>query len=77
MGATLSSIARTIAAVSDAHLRFLTLCAAGQYHTGKLSAEELGLPDVTAVFNPNELRAYRPNSPKPSSENNKSSTSND
>ena len=77
VGATLSSIARTIAAVSDAHLRFLTLCAAGQYHTGRLSAEELGIPDVTAVFNPNELRAYRPNSPKPSSENNKSSTSND
>ena len=76
VGATLSSIARTIAAVSDARLRFLTLCAAGQYHTGRLSAEELGIPDVTAVFNPNELRAYRPNTPKPSSESSKSPTPN-
>lgn len=67
IGATLTSLARTIGAVSNARLRMLTLCAAGHYHIGRLSAEELGLPDVTAVFNPNELRAYRPSSPPMSS----------
>lgn len=68
LGATLSSVAQTVGESSDARLRLLTLCAAGQYHAGRLSAEELGLPDVTAVFNPNELRAYRPASSHRSSQ---------
>lgn len=77
VGATLSSIARTIREVSDAQLRFLTLCAAGHYHIGKLSVAELGLPDVTAVFNPNTLRAYRPNAPKSPSAREEEEASND
>lgn len=62
VGATLMSLARTFREMEGVTLSFLTFCAAGQYRSGRISPQDVGLPDETAVFDPTTLRRYRPRS---------------
>lgn len=63
LGATFTSLARTFREAPGARLRLLAFCAAGQYRSGRLTPQELGLPDDTATFDTSRLRTYRPAHP--------------
>ena len=60
VGATLTAVARTFRAVPDCRLHLLTFAAAGRYHVGRLSPADLRLPDHSALYDPRQLRRYRP-----------------
>lgn len=60
VGATLTSLVRTLSAVPDLRVSLLTLCAAGRYHLGHVKASDLNLPDHTAQLHAESMRRYRP-----------------
>lgn len=58
VGATLLSLVRTLEGIRGLRIRILALCAAGTYRRGRVSEHDLGLPDLTAHYDPSAVRRY-------------------
>lgn len=58
VGATLLSLLQTLRPVPHLRVSLLALCAAGRYHVGRLSPDELHLSDATADAQDHVVRKY-------------------
>ena len=58
VGATLLSLLQTLRPVPHLRVSLLALCAAGRYHVGRLSPDDLHLSDATADAQDHVVRKY-------------------